>query len=220
MEYMTPATGGRSPEAALQFLKAGNERFVSSVCFYPPIGSERRYEVLNQSQQPYAAIVSCADSRVPVEIIFNAGIGDLYVVRVAGNVCAADTIGSIEFGMFHIGISLCVVLGHTYCNAVRSVLLGLEVQGSIPQLVAPILPAAQQVLRENPGTDPGQLLTQAVEANVWQGVENLLAHSVQLHDAVSTGSVQIVGAVYDLESGSVRWLGLHPQQEQLLVKLS
>lgn len=213
---MSHSSPGMSPAAALQLLKDGNERFIAGVCFYPPIGAERRAEVVSGGQHPYATIIGCSDSRVPLEVLFNSGIGDIFVIRVAGNVCATDEIGSAEYGVGHLGTPLCVVLGHSHCGAVTAVLTGAQVHGSIPQLVAPIVPVAELVLRENPGIAPEQLVGQTVVANVWQGVANLLTLSAEIRQAVISGAVQVIGAVYDLETGSVTWLGPHPMEAQLL----
>jgi carbonic anhydrase len=213
---MTDTGSGISPEDALQLLKAGNERFIAGVCFYPPIGADRRDEVVKHGQHPYATIISCSDSRVPLEVLFNAGIGDIFVIRVAGNVCATDEIGSAEYGVGHLGTPLCVVLGHSHCGAVTAVLTGAEVHGSIPQLVAPIVPVAEKVKQEHPGVAPEQLVGLAVTANVWQGVANLLTHSAEIRHVVSSGLAQVIGAVYDLETGCVEWLGPHPDQAQLI----
>lgn len=208
---------GISPAEALQLLKAGNERFGAGVCFYPPIGAERRAEVVRHGQQPYATLISCSDSRVPLEVLFNVGIGDIFVIRVAGNVCSTDEIGSSEYGVGHLGTPLCVVLGHSHCGAITAVLTGAKLHGSISQLVAPIVPVAEQVLRDNPGVAPEQLVAQAVTANVWQSIEDLLVHSELIRNAVKAGKTQVIGAVYDLESGQVDWLGQHPEQERLLM---
>jgi carbonic anhydrase len=205
-----------SPDEALQLLKAGNERFVAGVCFYPPIGADRRMEVVSHGQHPFATLIGCSDSRVPLEVLFNTGIGEIFVIRVAGNVCATDEIGSAEYGVGHLGTPLCIVLGHSHCGAVTAVLTGAEVHGSIPQLVAPIVPVAEQVRAANPGIAPEELVSIAVVANVWQGVANLLTQSAEIRNAVSSNKAQVIGAVYDLESGRVEWLGQHPEQAQLI----
>ena len=205
-----------SSQEALAILKKGNEHFVSGVVFYPPIGAERRSAVVTGGQHPCAVIVGCSDSRVPLEVLFNAGIGDIFVVRVAGNVCATDEIGSVEYAIGHLGVPLCVVLGHSHCLAVTNVLTGAEVGGSIPQLSTPIVPVVERVKAAYPGVPPVDLLSQAVEANVWQGLENLLRGSETVRRAVAAGSAEVIGAVYDLLSGKVEWLGAHPEQEALL----
>jgi carbonic anhydrase len=215
-EAMSQPNSGISPEEALQLLKEGNGRFSAGVCFYPPIGADRRAEVVAHGQHPYATIIGCSDSRVPLEVLFNSGIGDIFVIRVAGNVCATDEIGSAEYGVDHLGTPLCVVLGHSHCGAVTAVMTGAAVHGSIPQLVAPIVPVAEQVKQDNPGVAPEQLVGLAVVANIWQGVANLLTQSAEIRHAVSSGRAQVIGAVYDLESGVVDWLGPHPEQARLL----
>jgi carbonic anhydrase len=207
---------GISAAEALARLMDGNTRFVSGVAFYPPIGGDRRAEVVAHGQQPYATIVGCSDSRVPLEVLFNQGIGDIFVVRVAGNVCATDETGSVEYGVDHLGTPLCVVLGHSHCGAVTAVLTGAEVHGSIPKLIEPIIPAVEQVKRENPGVPPGELVPQAVVANVWQAIADLLSRSEAVRRRIAAGRLQVLGAVYDLPSGQVEWLGEHPRQAELL----
>jgi carbonic anhydrase len=216
MVDMSQPGAGISPEEALRLLIAGHERFISGVCFYPPIGADRRSEVVNNGQHPYATFISCSDSRVPLEILFNAGIGDLFVIRIGGNICTTNEIGTAEFSVRHIGTPLCVVLGHTHCKAVTVALTGMEMQGSIPLLLAPLLPVVEQVRSENPGVATEDLVCLAVVANVWRSVEQLLTHSAEISQAVTAGRVQVIGAVYDVISGGVEWLGPHPRQEQLL----
>jgi carbonic anhydrase len=207
---------GVPPEVALSRLKEGNLRFRSDAMQHPNLGPERRRETAEKGQAPFATILSCSDSRVPCELIFDQGIGDLFIVRVAGNVCDVDETGSIEYGIGHLGTSLLVVLGHEKCGAVTAAAKGGDLEGSIPQLVDNIRPAVAEAQRLHPRMDPEPLVTFALRANVLQSIEDLLRRSEVARDLVREGKVSVVGAVYDIESGEVTWLGSHPRQIALL----
>jgi carbonic anhydrase len=143
-------------------------------------------------------------------------VGDLFVVRVAGNVCNVDETGSLEYGIGHLGTSLLVVLGHEKCGAVTAVASGAELEGSIPQLVESIRPAVADAKRLHPGLSPDALVPFALRANVIRSIEDLLRRSATARRLVREGKVLIVGAVYDLETGEVTWLGPHPRQATLV----
>ncbi len=204
-----------SPDAALQRLTDGNTRFVGGDSRHPNLTAERRTEVA-KGQTPFATILTCSDSRVPAEAIFDQGLGDLFLVRVAGNVAKTDEIGSIEYGTGHLGTQLLVVMGHSSCGAVKAVVEGAEVHGNIPQLVDTIVPAVEKAKAANPGVPGAQLLAKAVEANVWQSIDNIFENSATIRDLVKAGKLKVVGAVYDLASGQVEVKGVHPEQARLL----
>ncbi len=204
-----------TPAEAQQRLAAGQARFTSGQPIHPNQDHTRRTAVAS-GQTPFATILTCADSRVAPEILFDQGLGDLFVVRVAGNVSKTDEIGSVEYGTGHLGSQFLVVLGHSSCGAVKAVLEGAQVHGSIPELVAPIVPAVEKAKTANPGLPGAQLLAKAVEANVWQSIDDLLSNSATLRDLVKAGKLKVVGAVYDLANGSVQWQGEHPEQARLL----
>jgi methyl-accepting chemotaxis protein len=207
-----------SPEA-LQNLQLGNVRFATGKSVHPNLTAERRAEVA-KGQNPFATILTCSDSRVPAEAIFDQGLGDLFVVRVAGNVAKTDEIGSIEYGAGHLGTPLLVVMGHSSCGAVKAVLEGAEVHGNIPKLVDTIVPAVEKAKIDHPGLPGAQLLAKAVEANVWRAIDNTFENSAIIRDLVKAGKLKVVGAVYDLASGSVQWHGEHPEQARLLAYTS
>jgi methyl-accepting chemotaxis protein len=204
---------------ALQSLQQGNARFISGHPTHPNQDAERRAEVA-KGQTPFATILTCSDSRLPAETIFDQGLGDLFVVRVAGNVAKTDEIGSIEYGTGHLGTTLLVVMGHSSCGAVKAVLEGAEIHGSIPELVAPIAPAVEKARAANPGAASAEILARAVEANVWESVARILENSASVRDLVKAGKLKVVGAVYDLASGDVHWKGEHPEQARLLAASS
>jgi len=207
--------GAVTPDAALQRLNDGNTRFVSGDFRHPNLTPERRAEVA-AGQTPFATILTCSDSRVPAEAIFDQGLGDLFLVRVAGNVAKTDEIGSIEYGTSHLGTQLLVVMGHSSCGAVKAVVDGAEVHGNIPQLVDTIVPAVERTKAANPGLAGAQLLAKAVEANVWQSIDNIFENSATIRDLVKAGKLKVIGAVYDLASGQVQIKGEHPEQARLL----
>ena len=205
-----------TPDQALERLKRGNERFVSSKMIPPDQDPFRRAMTAKEGQKPYAIILGCADSRVPLELVFDAGVGDLFVTRVAGNVTHFDQAGTIEYGADHLGTNLVVVLGHTQCGAVTAVVNGDQVHGNIPALVAGIVPPVTKVKAENPNLPKNELAAKAIEANTWQSVEDLFKQSPIMRGLVKSKQVKVVGAIYDIQSGKVNWLGEHPKQAELI----
>jgi len=215
---MVSATGSPKvdPELGLKWLKDGNIRYTSGKLIHPHANADRRKETSANGQQPYATILSCSDSRVPLEVVFDEGIGDLFVIRVAGNVCGDDQIASAEYGVEHLGTPVLVVLGHTKCGAVTAVATAAKVHGHLPKLASKIQPAVDKARSLHPDLHGTDLVPPAIEQNVWLGIETLLKSSAILRECVESGKTQIVGAVYDIEAGTIRWLGSHPDQEKLL----
>ncbi|RJX34551.1 MAG: carbonic anhydrase [Desulfarculus sp.] len=202
-----------SPSQVLQMLSEGNARFVAGKPLRPhqDLPRLRRAGRENQAGYAFATVLTCSDSRVPVEIIFDAGVMDLFVVRVAGNVVKTDEAGSIEYGLAHVKTPLLVVLGHTGCGAVEAVADQLQGHGhplerNIPPLVAPIIPAVRAALAAHPQARGKEILPYAVEQNVWQSVEDLFLQSPAARQLVESGAVKAVGAIYDVGQGRVRWL--------------
>jgi len=207
---------GISADEALKILQDGNARYLEGKPRYPHQGRERRALTAGQGQHPLAAVLSCSDSRVPVELIFDQGLGDLFVVRVAGNAAATDEIGSLEYAVDHLHTPLLVVLGHSQCGAVTAVLENAKLPGSIPALLAPIRAAVARAREENPGVAGEALLEAAIKDNVWQAMEDILQKSPLIKAGVKAGKTKLVGAFYELDTGQVQWLGPHPNQEKLL----
>jgi carbonic anhydrase len=198
---------------ALQLLKDGNARFVAGKAENPhsDIARANLAGKSNQGDYAYATIISCSDSRVPVERIFDAGIMDLFIIRVAGNVVDGDEAGSIEYGLAHVNTPLLVVLGHTQCGAVTAVAAAVEGHGhalerNIPALVDNIQPAVIRAQKHHPELQGKELLPFGIEENVWQGIEDLFMRSPATRDLVKAGKVKVVGAIYDVANGSVNWL--------------
>jgi len=187
-------------DSALAELKAGNEHHARHQYLHPHETVARQRE-LASGQHPHAQILSCADSRVPPEIIFDQGLGDLFVVRVAGNVATDTEIGSLEYGAEHLHIPLLVVLGHESCGAVTAAVQGGPPEGHIAALVDLIKPAVDKT-RGLPG-DP---VANAVRTNVELVVKQLRSSTPLLAELVAHGKLKIVGGVYSLQTGKVTWL--------------
>jgi carbonic anhydrase len=207
-----------TPDEAKKQLEEGNKRFVSGNYRHPNLDKQRMAETAEKGQDPFATVLSCSDSRVPVEIIFDQGIGDVFIVRVAGNVCDVDETGSIEYGVDHLETPVLLVLGHSNCGAVTAVATDAELHGSIPSLVDNIKPAVEKAKIENPTLSGKELVPAAVKANVWQAIEDLLKGSPGLRERAEEGKVKIIGAVYHLEDGHVEWLGSHPEEKKLFAQ--
>jgi carbonic anhydrase len=205
-----------SSAEVLTRLRLGNARFSLGQSTFKGIDAARCLETAEKGQKPIATILSCSDSRVPVEYIFDQGLGDLFVVRVAGNVSDTDEIGSVEYGTEHLGTPLLVVLGHTKCGAVTAVVQGDSVHGKIPLLVDNIGPAVQTAREKNPGLEGKDLIPKVIEANVFRSIEDILTGSEMVRELVNEKKLRVEGAIYDIATREVRWLGTHPDQAKLL----
>ena len=190
-----------TPDSAIAELKAGNVHHVRHQYQHPHESLTRQRELV-AGQHPHAEILSCADSRVPPELIFDQGLGDLFVVRVAGNVATDTEIGSLEYGAEHLQIPFLVVLGHESCGAVTAAVQGGEAEGHIAALVNLIKPAVDK----SRGL-PGDPVANAVRINVEMVVQQLRSSTPVLSTLVAEGKLKIVGGVYSLETGKVTWLG-------------
>lgn len=189
-----------SPEQALQKLKEGNARFISGKSIRPNQDMER-VKLVAEGQKPFAIIVGCSDSRVPNEIIFDQGLGDLFIVRTAGQVSSYASWGSIEFAHAVLGAKLIVVLGHTKCGAVAAACKVPDVPGHIVTLINAIKPVAEEAKKH-----AGDEVENAVKINVAMQVKQLRSLEPVLNKATKSGQLKIVGAVYDLGSGQVEFL--------------
>ncbi|MDZ7967231.1 MAG: carbonic anhydrase [Nostoc sp. DedSLP03] len=185
-----------SPDAALQKLIDGNQRFVAHHPQYPDQSELRLHEVA-QAQHPFATILSCADSRVPAEIVFDQGIGDIFDVRIAGNIATHEAIGSIEYAVVLLGSPLLMVMGHERCGAVTAAVQNESLLGDISTFVKAIKPAVEKVKDQS-----GDAVENAVVANVQYQIERL-KRSKLLTEQVESGKLKIVGGRYDLDTGRV-----------------
>ena len=189
-----------TPEEALRLLRAGNERYRTAHLVHPHQSTERRIAI-SHGQHPFAQILACSDSRVAPEIIFDEGLGDLFVVRVAGNIVDDAVQGSLEYGTAHLDVPLIVVLGHRGCGAVTAAVHAEEVHDHILSLMDAIFPSVLATQGK-----PGDPIDNAVRANVIHAVDLLRRSWPTLHAKAKSGEIQIVGAIYDLETGAVEWL--------------
>jgi carbonic anhydrase len=178
----------------------GNKRYVDANLTHPDQTVQRRIDIA-KAQHPFAAIVSCSDSRVPPEIIFDQGLGDLFVIRLAGNILDVAALGSLEYAVEHLGVKYIMVLGHERCGAVEATVKGGEAPGHIGSLVKAIKPAVDKVKNK-----PGDLVDNAVIANVERVVQKLKSSAPILKELVEKGELTITGARYDLDDGKVKIL--------------
>jgi carbonic anhydrase len=193
--------------AALDALRAGNSRFVSELTAEGSTRPARRRE-LPAGQEPCAIILGCSDARVPAEIVFDQGLGDLFVIRVAGNIVAPSQVGSVEFAAEAFGTRLVVVLGHSNCGAVHATLQQLarpwrEQSRNLSSIVNRIRPAVEGLLERGADPDPRRLEQQAVRANIRMSADHLRHGSQVLEQLIETDGLVVVGAEYSLETGVV-----------------
>ncbi|MFT3829565.1 MAG: carbonic anhydrase [Opitutaceae bacterium] len=201
-----PAAREVPAEDALLLLLDGNRRFVAGEAVHFQQDALRRHVTAQEGQKPFAVVLTCSDSRVPPELVFDQGIGCLFVVRVAGNVARTDEVATVEYGVGHLGARLVLVLGHTRCGAVTAVVEAAHVGPNLAQLVEPIAPAAARARVAHPELSGAPLVEAAVRANVEQTIADLLRLSPELAHAVELGGTRLVGAIYDLETGAVQLL--------------
>ena len=215
LAFLAFAENPPSPNDVLAALTKGNERFVSGKPSYPHQDTARKAE-LSLGQHPVATVISCSDSRVPPELIFDEGLGDLFTIRVIGNIGSLDETGSAEYGTEHLGTPLLVVLGHTKCGAVTAAVTHAEVHGSIPPVLAHINPAVRTARHDHPTLQGEELIAETIQVNVFHSIQELFNRSSIIRHRVSSGKLKVVGALYDISTGQVKWLGEHPKQMQLL----
>jgi carbonic anhydrase len=188
-------------------LLEGNERFVQGRLLNERRGDVRRAKIA-EGQEPFAIILGCSDSRVPPEVLFDQGLGELFVVRVAGNTASDPVVvGSIEYAAEHLGSVLLMVLGHERCGAVEGavqvVTEGAREPGSIGEMIAPVVPAVEEVSRSAPDLPQEELVSRSVRANVKRNVEELESGELLGH-LIEEDELKVVGAEYDLETGEVK----------------
>ena len=192
---------------AIRLLKEGNKRFVTMRLEHPNLSAARRKAVAVEAQQPFATVLGCSDSRVPVEEIFDRGIGDIFIIRVAGNVAMDSVvIGSAEYAAGHLGTPVIVVLGHTGCGAVKAAISGPPLEGSMREVQKKIEPVVSMVKKERPDLKGNVLTIAVVKANALQAKQDLLASSPEITHMAADGKIRILTAVYDMETGAVEWI--------------
>jgi carbonic anhydrase len=204
---------------ALQHLRDGNRRFVSDERNHDAVASEARRIAVAAGQAPFAIILGCADSRVPAEIVFDQGLGDLFVIRVAGNIVAPSQIGSVEFAAERYGTRLVVVMGHSRCGAILATLEQLrqptESQSrNLRSIVDRVRPSVEALLAAEPGRDDDALVRDAVRANVRASAGQLRHGSDVLEQLIQNDGLVVVGAEYSLETGVVDFFDGVPLQNE------
>jgi carbonic anhydrase len=195
---------------ALQRLRDGNARFVSNVRGADAWVSDRRRAELAAGQEPVAIILGCSDSRVPAEIVFDQGLGDLFVIRVAGNIVAPSQVGSVEFAASRYNTRLVVVLGHSQCGAILATVEELRMptenqSRNLHAIVDRVRPSVVSLLHTELAKDPDALVREAVRANIRASVNHLRHGSEVLEELIQTNGLLVVGAEYSLESGVVEF---------------
>lgn len=202
-----------SGTAALEMLKEGNARYVASLSSTDPMNQKR--PALKADQHPHAIILGCSDARVPVEIVFDQGLGDLFVIRVAGNVVAPSQIGSVEFAAEKFQTQLVVVLGHSNCGAVTACVEALinpeqnyspNLQSIVDRIRPSVYNLHELATAKGQDADADELIDRAIRANVRMAVSQLKHGSRILEDLTQSGQLLIVGAEYNLKTGKVRFL--------------
>src|SRR6266478_1950779 len=187
-----------SPADALARLKAGNQHFVAGKLQHPHQDSKRRAE-LAKGQRPFAIVLGCADSRTSPEVLFDQGLGDLFVVRVAGNILGDHVLGSIEYAVEHLGAQLIVVLGHQHCGAVQAAKETLDSKAEVPAHLNSLVTAIQPAVETTRGAD----LEATIKANIKNVVQSLRSSEPVLKKEVEAGAITVLGAYYDLGTGAV-----------------
>lgn len=197
-----------SAQEALERLRDGNRRFVNDIRNQSEVDGQMRRRQLTAGQEPFAIILGCSDSRVPAEIVFDQGLGDLFVIRVAGNIVAPSQIGSVEFAAAQFGTRLVVVMGHSQCGAVFATLEELKRPSAnrsrnLHSIVGRIRPSVEPLLATDIGKDPEALLALATRVNISVSASQLRHGSEILEELIESDGLLVVGAEYSLETGTV-----------------
>ncbi|WP_151709872.1 carbonic anhydrase [Acinetobacter brisouii] len=198
-------------QEALERLKQGNERFVNGKSSIPDLISQEHREQLTADQNPFAIILGCSDSRVPAEIVFDQGLGDLFVIRVAGNIVAPSQVGSVEFAAERYDCAVVVVLGHSHCGAVQATIDTLmnpenPPSNNLMSIVNRVRPSVEILMQTELKHDLCKLSEHAVRSNVFASVNQLRHGSAVLETLIAKGKMIVVGAEYSLETGKVNFL--------------
>lgn len=193
---------------ALNRLREGNQRYVSNVRSLESLLSHTRRAELAEGQNPFAIVLGCSDSRVPAEVVFDQGLGDLFVIRVAGNIVAPSQVGSVEFAAARHGTRLVVVMGHSMCGAILATIESIErpdagESKNLLSIVDRVRPAVEGIIRAHAAHDRNDLIRQAVRANVQTSVNQLRHGTPVLEELIAHEGLRVVGAEYSLGSGEV-----------------
>ena len=195
-------------QEALDRLKQGNQRFVNGETNHTKLLTHQQRTEMAEHQEPFAIILGCSDSRVPAEMVFDQGLGDLFVIRVAGNIVAPSQVGSVEFAAASFGCPLVVVLGHTHCGAISSTIAALSnpdhpPSANLMSIVNRVRPSIEILMQTELKNDIEKLSMHAVKSNVFASVNQLRHGSAVLENLIAKGQLKVVGAEYSLETGEV-----------------
>lgn len=204
---------------ALERLRQGNQRFVAGTSSYDAAGGSSRRHELASRQEPFAILLGCSDSRVPAEIVFDQGLGDLFVIRVAGNVVASSQVGSVEFAAARFGTRLVVVLGHSQCGAILATVEELQrptanQSRGLRSIVDRVRPSVEALLATDLRDDPQALVREAVRANIRASANQLRHGSALLEQLIQKNDLLVVGAEYSLATGIVDFFDGVPEADQ------
>jgi len=187
-------------------LKTGNARFATGAYDFSRFSLERRRETAGEGQEPHALVVGCSDSRVPLEVVLGQGIGDLFVVRTAGNLCGTFGLASLEFAVEVLHVPLLVILGHTDCGAVKAALDPIDYKADrIDELIHRIEPAVVETKRRYPDLSGYDFQCEAVKANARESLNMIIRFSSLIRDRIEAGKLFATYAILDIETGKVEW---------------
>lgn len=197
----------RTAEEALALLKEGNARFVDMKMEHPDSNSARREQTAVHGQEPFAVVIGCSDPRVPVEMIFDRGVGDIFTVRVAGNIAVdSSVIGSLEYAAGKLHTPLLVILAHTQCGVAGAAVVEEKFEGSMGDIQEQFKSVVKQVKLEYPDLKGAELTDEVAKRNAFQVERDLRAESAVIRDLADKGELKIVPAIYDIRTGKVNWL--------------
>jgi len=191
---------------ALKRLEEGNARFAAEQFNHPNLSEELRHKTFHEGQTPFVSILSCADSRAPVELVFDQGIGDIFSVRNAGNIYDDIELGSLEISVYKFNIPLIIVMGHTDCGAIKLGVEGDRLHGYMTKVIDHIIPVAEKVRKDNPDLEGDDFADEVCKANSLRVVDEILEHSDIFRKKVDNGELKIIAAMHCLKSGKVEWL--------------
>ena len=199
----------------IAMLKQGNQRFTSGVRKYPRQNQSRIIEIA-EGQNPIATILCCSDSRVAPEHIFDAGLGDLFIIRTAGNRCDDIGFGSIEYGVEHLETPVMIVMGHTRCGAITAAVQDVKVEGFIKSVIESVSKPVEMAKRNHPDSNEEDIINKAILLNVMQAIEQFICESDIVRRKIKQNKLKIIAAIYQVETGQVEFLGEHPKQDSFL----
>ncbi|WP_415719279.1 carbonic anhydrase [Maridesulfovibrio sp.] len=203
----SPDPAEKGADNSLVLLMEGNLRFVKGSSVYPNQTSHQRKVLALQGQNPFATVITASDSRVDPVLIFDRGLGDLFTVRMAGNVAGSDTLASVEYSMLALETPLLVVMGHTRSTLIHAAIDKVELKGHLVQLLGKLEPAIKMTRVLYPSLKGRQLVDKVAETNVRQVMRDILSQCPAVLEKVRSGKARIMGAIYDTDSGAVHWLG-------------